>query len=294
MRSTAAPRVSAPFAEAEEPFTINPGNKERRALADSKSKWMHDDIKPAHIEAVKKASAEIFGADTAKLMFLNDFQKHVKVIEKMLGLIESQPQDLMECVDVIFKWIFIKQAESGNTTFIVAVLDFYAKLFEFLIAQNYLLWDHEALVVVPMLCEKAGHSNATIKAKVKALIKQAFEMHDSRRMLALVIKYGAMSKNLKSASECLDEVAHFLRTQDQMPLGEGAIKTIGKLVDSKDSGVRENALCVLCEIYKVLDEEIWRVVGQVPLKVKGLMEQRFRKVKGLGASSQAAQPMART
>ncbi len=36
----------------------------------------------------------------------------------------------------------------------------------------------------------------------------------------------------------------------------------------------------MAEIYKVLDEDIWRVVGQVPLKVKGLMEQRFRKVKG--------------
>ena len=60
---------------------------------------------------------------------------------------------------------------------------------------------------------------------------------------------------------------------------------IAKLVDSKDAAVRENALQVLSEIYKVLDEDIWRVVGQVPIKVKGLIEQRFKKVKGLGSSS---------
>ena len=46
-----------------------------------------------------------------------------------------------------------------------------------------------------------------------------------------------------------------------VPFGEQQIKIIAKLVDSKDAGVRENALAVLTEIYKVLDDDIWRVVG---------------------------------
>ena len=50
-------------------------------------------------------------------MWSNDFKKHVKAIEKILPLIDSQPMDLMECVDVIFKWTAIKLAESSNTTF---------------------------------------------------------------------------------------------------------------------------------------------------------------------------------
>ena len=71
-----------------------------------------------------------------------------------------------------------------------------------------------------------------------------------------------------------------------MPFGEQQIKVIAKLVDSKDSAVRENSICVLSEIYKQVDEDIWRVMGNVPLKVKGLLEARFKKVKGgLGASS---------
>ena len=57
-------------------------------------------------------------------------------------------------------------------------------------------------------------------------------------------------------------------------------------MDSKDSAVRENSICVLAEIYKQVEEDIWRVMGTVPLKVKGLLETRFKKVKGgLGASS---------
>lgn len=45
---------------------------------------------------------------------------------------------------------------------------------------------------------------------------------------------------------------------------------------------------MLSEIYKVLDEDIWRVMGVVPLKVKGLLETRFKKVKGLGSSTSTA------
>ena len=123
-----------------------------------------------------------------------------------------------------------------------------------------------------------------MRQKVKSLIKKCFELHDSKKTLLLLIKFGAQNKNLKSAAEALDEIAIHLRQIQSVPLGEQHIKVIAKLVDSKDASVRENAIVVLSEIYKVVDEDIWRVMGQVPLKVKGLLETRFRKVKGMGAS----------
>ena len=48
----------------------------------------------------------------------------------------------------------------------------------FLIEGQYLFWEHEAEVVIPLLCDKVGNNNAILKQKVKALIKQCFEMHD--------------------------------------------------------------------------------------------------------------------
>lgn len=112
----AAAKIAAPFQE-EDDYSINCGDKERRALADSKSKWMHDDVKPAHLNAVKKHSEEIFGGPVSAQMWSDDFKKHLQVIEKLLGLIETQPEDLMGCVDVIFKWTSIKMNESKNTAF---------------------------------------------------------------------------------------------------------------------------------------------------------------------------------
>mmetsp|Transcript_39875 Transcript_39875/g.52188 ORF Transcript_39875/g.52188 Transcript_39875/m.52188 type:complete len:199 (-) Transcript_39875:2434-3030(-) len=190
----------------------------------------------------------------------------------------------MECVDIIFKWTNVKLNESNNTAFQSSVYDFYGKLFNFLIEKQYLFWEHEASVVIPLLCDKVGNNNATLRQKVKALIKQCFEMHDQKKTLLLLIKYGATNKNLKSAGEALDEIACFLKVLGSVPFGESQIKIIAKLVDSKDATVRENSLSVLTEIYKVLDDDIWRVIGTVPLKVKGLLETRFKKVKGLNAS----------
>ena len=109
---------AAPFKDDEgDDYSINTGDKERRAMADSKSKWVHDDVKPAHLNACKRHSEEIFGQEVSTLMWTADFKKHLKVIEKMLGLIETQPVELMESVDVIFKWTAIKLGESNNTAF---------------------------------------------------------------------------------------------------------------------------------------------------------------------------------
>jgi len=132
----------------------------------------------------------------------------------MVTLIDAAPEDLMECVDVIFKWTAVKLSESQNTAFQSGVYDFYLKLFEFLVEQNYLLWEHEADVVIPLLCDKSGNNNAILRTKVKQLMKWSFDMYDHKKTLLLMIKFGATNKNLKSAGETLDEIAIYLKSQD--------------------------------------------------------------------------------
>ena len=51
------------------------------------------------------------------MMWSADFKKHMQVIGKILTLINTQPDELMGCVDVIFKWTSIKLGESNNTAF---------------------------------------------------------------------------------------------------------------------------------------------------------------------------------
>ena len=132
---------------------------------------MHEELKPDQVEKVKTYCEQIFGLETCKLMFCNDFKKHVLVLQKFVGMIETQAPNLVDVIDIIFMWIFIKLAESNNTTFAVNVYDSLAKLFQWLISEQYTFMEHEAYVIVPMLCEKSGINNAILKNKIKALLK---------------------------------------------------------------------------------------------------------------------------
>jgi len=60
------------------------------------------------------------------------------------------------------------------------------------------------------------------------------------------------------------------------------LKLIAKLADSGDKAIRENAVTVMGEVYKLVDNDIWRIIGSVTPKVQGLFEQRFKKIKGGG------------
>jgi hypothetical protein len=51
---------------------------------------------------------------------------------------------------------------------------------------------------------------------------------------------------------------------------------ITKMLDSSDKGVRENSLTFIAEVYKVLDEEVWRLLGPINIKAKGLLDGRFK------------------
>lgn len=59
------------------------------------------------------------------------------------------------------------------------------------------------------------------------------------------------------------------------------MKVVAKMADHSSKAIRENALKLLGEAYKHLDDNIWRVIGDVTPKVQGLLEGRFKKIKGV-------------
>ena len=68
----------------EEELNVNPGNKEKRAIVDNKSKWMHEELKPDQVEKVRKICEDMFGFEFMKTkMFSPDFKKHVQVLETL-------------------------------------------------------------------------------------------------------------------------------------------------------------------------------------------------------------------
>ena len=68
--------------------------------------------------------------------------------------------------------------QSTNMKFIVNFLDFCTGLVSFLQERQYILWEFESQVLMPILTDKAGHNNTTIQQKAKKIIVMVFEISD--------------------------------------------------------------------------------------------------------------------
>jgi len=60
------------------------------------------------------------------------------------------------------------------------------------------MWDFEAVVLIPFLCDKSGINNKVLQDKVKRLIKLIYPIYDVKKAYAGLIQFGLNSKNSKS------------------------------------------------------------------------------------------------
>ena len=152
------------------------------------------------------------------------------------------------------------------------------------------------VVLLGTLCDKSGVNNKTLQDKVRKLIRMCYEVYDKKACFRLIIDTGVKNNNLKAVAECLDEISDYITQNGVDHVTKKDFKLFIDMADNKDKGVRENALKVFAEAYTILGEQIWTLLKDVPLKVKGLLEQRFKQVakktggqpSGLGASINSA------
>lgn len=116
----------------------------------------------------------------------------------------------------------------------------------------------------------------------------SYSIYGKQQAYNLIVVNGLNSKNLVAQAECLDELADFIQKNGIDYSNEKEIKLIAKMADNPSKDIRENALKVLGEAYKILENSIWQAVGSVTPKVQGLLEARFKKLKAPGLESSAS------
>jgi len=80
-------------------------------------------------------------------------------------------------------------------------------------------------------------------------------------------------------AENLDEISDYIAKHGIDVVTKKDFSVFLGCVDNTDKNVRENGLKVMGEAYSVLGEDIWRLLGKdLPLKVKSLLEARFKSV----------------
>lgn len=66
------------------------------------------------------------------------------------------------------------------------------------------------IILISTLCEKNGHNIQIMKEKSRKLTKLCYELYDKKALYRLIVENGVKSKNLKAASECLEEISDFI------------------------------------------------------------------------------------
>ena len=100
-----------------------------------------------------------------------------------------------------------------------------------------------------------------------------YRVYEPKLCFKLIMVHGVGSKNLKAVAESLDMLASCVKDNGVDSITKKDFAIFLEKANRGDKNVRENSLRVFAETYKVLREDIWRLLGKdINGKVKGLLE----------------------
>jgi hypothetical protein len=73
-----------------------------------------------------------------------------------------QPSEMLEVLDLIFKWANLRMTDSSNTQLSTSILDFFAILIRTMHESGYQMVDNEASILLGTLCDKTGINNKVL------------------------------------------------------------------------------------------------------------------------------------
>jgi len=189
-KKKAAPPVSSRKKnEEEDGLTIKTLNKAKRAQVDARTKYPLNEVKGDHVEKLQNYCQDAFGLKFHDLMFAKaqNFEKHIKCVKQLDACLNTQLDEVIEVLDLIFKWFNLRVNESSNTQLITIILDFFANLFTMFIERDYKMQEFEALVSIGTICDRSGINNKVLQEKVRKLVKMCYEVYDKKATLRIII-----------------------------------------------------------------------------------------------------------
>ncbi|KDQ33264.1 hypothetical protein PLEOSDRAFT_1091403 [Pleurotus ostreatus PC15] len=271
-------------------FSSNPEARKARTAKDS-NKWINEGG-PTRKDLAELLQAQMEGHASKELLNRLFSHDHNAVNDHILGLstlcefFSSQNGDKsLEDIcfanfDLPLKYASIK-AHEPQPNLISKCLEVVETMVAFLRSLNYQLTDSEAMCFIPTFVLKLGDAREQVRSRVQAIIQDLPKIYAYSRLFQLLSDYGLKSKVAKTRQGSLDEMAGLLKR-----FGIGACEPnkacpiMASMIADKDSLVRKAALGALGEVYTLVGDKVWSLVGPLPAKDKTQLEERLRRVPG--------------
>ncbi|KAH9934783.1 armadillo-type protein [Fomitopsis serialis] len=225
------------------------------------------------------------------LTVLYDFYSSVQGGEEKPGFpLESLQRICLANSDLALKYVSIK-AHEPQSNLVQKCLDVVDAIIGFFQSVDYQIGDPEALCFVPTIIHKLGDAREPVRAHVAQIVQLLPRVFSFSRVFALLLEHGLKSKVAKTRQGTLDELAGVLKKFGIAACDPPkAFPVIASTISDKDPQVRKSALAILSEAYVLVGEPIWGYVGHLSPKDKTQLEERLRRVSGLGTPEKTDGP----
>lgn len=181
--------------------------------------------------------------------------------------------------DLLFKYVAIRLTDN-NTSIALKCLDLLHQLIIVLRSQEYHMSDYEANAILPCVLAKFGDPKVAFRDRIRSdILRKITNIYPPSKVLGHYMEEGLPSKNSRVRTECLTELAHlFHRYGTQICSLPKTMPLLAVHISDRDNGVRTGALMAISEVYKVVGDAVWQLVGELPLRDRSLLEERLRRV----------------
>ncbi|EPQ29249.1 uncharacterized protein PFL1_03004 [Pseudozyma flocculosa PF-1] len=189
--------------------------------------------------------------------------------------------------DLVFKYVAIRLTDN-NTTMSLKCLDILEQLVDLLSGQQFHMSDYEANSLLPCLLAKFGDPKVTFRDRIREIFRKLTFIFPPSKLFTHYMENGLPSKNARVRTECLGELGHLIAKNGlQVCSPAKTFPVIAKQISDRDANVRTAALMALGEAYKLVGDDVWKMIGSLPGKEMSLLEERLKRT-----AAPAAKPSA--
>lgn len=254
--------------------------KKRRLL-----KWDFDTPSKDHTQQLNTLFlAAGASPDLHACLFHTDFKQHIKAVDTLTRLLDGAWSAVdgeaatRANLDLVLRWMTLRFFET-SPAFLSRGLEYILKVFSRMSDAGQHLTEYEASAFLPYLVMKVGDSKENIRKDVRAIFRVTTSIYPPEKLYVYLVG-GLKSKVNKARQECLEEIGsmieHFGLNVCQ-PSPAASLKVLAAQISDRDSGVRTAALNALVCAYAIVDEPLWKMLGQLPEKERSMLEERIKR-----------------